>query len=510
MESFKVPYSSTNQFSKLVIDYLNEDGQLKPFISHFPSLENFEKQIAEKQNHKINRKVLVEVLKKQNSYLSLSEQSKNNIEKLLSKNTFSMTTGHQLCLFTGPLYFIYKIISTINLSQQLKEKYPKNNFVPVFWMATEDHDFQEVNHINLFGKKIAWDSKQSGAVGHMKLKGIQKVLNKLKAVFGESKNIQQLIQLFENAYLEHNSLATATRYLVNELFGKYGLVIIDGDDKRLKEQFLPIIKKDILQNGFVKSIQKCSNELVKNYKVQAYVRDVNFFKLSKEKRELIKGGVTKNEIAEKPEKFSPNVLMRPLYQESILPNIAYIGGGAEVAYWMQLKTAFKQESIPFPILVLRNSVMLISTKQLQKITDLGFVLEDLFLEEDQLHKQYIQIQTSSISLDKEIETINRIFDSMSEKTIDKNLQSTIKAEKQKQLKSLQKLEKKLLKSEKRKHEIALQKISKLKKNLFPNNSLQERFDNFIPFYLKDGRNFIEILLTELNPLAANFVILPLQ
>ena len=510
MESFKVPYSSTNQFSKLVIDYLNEDGQLKPFISHFPSLENFEKQIAEKQNHKINRKVLVEVLKKQNSYLSLSEQSKNNIEKLLSKNTFSMTTGHQLCLFTGPLYFIYKIISTINLSQQLKEKYPKNNFVPVFWMATEDHDFQEVNHINLFGKKIAWDSKQSGAVGHMKLKGIQKVLNKLKAVFGESKNIQQLIQLFENAYLEHNSLATATRYLVNELFGKYGLVIIDGDDKRLKEQFLPIIKKDILQNGFVKSIQKCSNELVKNYKVQAYVRDVNFFKLSKEKRELIKGGVTKNEIAEKPEKFSPNVLMRPLYQESILPNIAYIGGGAEVAYWMQLKTAFKQENIPFPILVLRNSVMLISTKQLQKITDLGFVLEDLFLEEDQLHKQYVQIQTSSISLDKEIETINRIFDSMSEKTIDKNLQSTIKAEKQKQLKSLQKLEKKLLKSEKRKHEIALQKISKLKKNLFPNNSLQERFDNFIPFYLKDGRNFIEILLTELNPLAANFVILPLQ
>ena len=510
MESFKVPYSSTNQFSKLVIDYLNEDGQLKPFISHFPSLENFEKQIAEKQNHKINRKVLVEVLKKQNSNLSLSEQSTNNIEKLLSKNTFSMTTGHQLCLFTGPLYFIYKIISTINLSQQLKEKYPKNNFVPVFWMATEDHDFQEVNHINLFGKKIVWDSKQSGAVGHMKLKGIQKVLNELKAVFGESKNVQQLIQLFENAYLEHNSLATATRYLVNELFGKYGLVIIDGDDKRLKEQFLPIIKKDILQNGFVKSIQKCSNELVKNYKVQAHVRDVNFFKLSKEKRELIKGGVTKNEIAEKPEKFSPNVLMRPLYQESILPNIAYIGGGAEVAYWMQLKTAFKQENIPFPILVLRNSVMLISTKQLQKITDLDFVLEDLFLEEDQLHKQYVQIQTSSISLDKEIETINRIFDSMSEKTIDKNLQSTIKAEKQKQLKSLQKLEKKLLKSEKRKHEIALQKISKLKKNLFPNNSLQERFDNFIPFYLKDGGNFIEILLAELNPLAANFVILPLQ
>ena len=510
MKAVEIPYKKTNQFSKLVIDYINKDKKIAPFINHFPTLENFEEQIIEKQNHNINRSLLVKVIQQQNANFLLSEETKNNIDFLLNKDTFTVTTGHQLCLFTGPLYFIYKIISTIKLSQQLKERYPKNNFVPVFWMATEDHDFKEVNHINLFGKKIVWDSNQSGAVGHMKLEGIQKVLDELKVVFGESKNVQQLIQLFENAYLEHNSLAAATRYLVNELFGRYGLVIIDGDDKRLKEQFIPIIKKDILQNGFVKSIQKCSNELVKSYKVQAHIRDVNFFRLSDEKRELIKGGVTKNEIVEQAEKFSPNVLMRPLYQESILPNIAYIGGGAEVAYWMQLKTAFKQESIPFPILVLRNSVMLVSTKQLQKVTDLGFVLEDLFLEEAQLHKKYVQIQTSAISLEKEIQVINIIFDSISERTVDKNLQSTIKAEKQKQLRSLQKLEKKLLRSEKRKHEVAVQKISKLKKNLFPKNSLQERFDNFIPFYLKDGENFIKILLAELNPLAANFVILPIQ
>ena len=510
MKSFEIPYSSTNQFSKLVIDYLNEGLELKPFISHFPRLEKFEKQIVEKQSHKINRKILVEILRKQNSNLSLSEQSRRNIKRLLSENTFSITTGHQLCLFTGPLYFIYKIISSLNLSKKLRERYPKKDFIPIFWMATEDHDFQEVNHINLFGEKIEWDSKQSGPVGQMKTEGIRKVLEELKVTLGKSENAQQLIQLFENAYLKQSSLADATRYLVNELFGKYGILIIDGDDKRLKEQFLQVIKKDILQNGFVKSIQKCNNELVKNYKVQAHVRDVNFFKLSNEKRELIKGGVTANEIEKEPEKFSPNVLMRPLYQESILPNIAYVGGGSEVGYWMQLKIAFKQEKIPFPILILRNSAMLISTKQFQRVIDLGFVLEDLFLEETKLHKQYIQMQTSSISLEKELETTNRVFDTILERIVDKNLQSTIKAEKQKQLKSLQKLEKKLLKSEKRQHKIALEKISKLKKNLFPNNSLQERFDNFIPFYLKHGENFIEILLSELNPLAANFVILPLQ
>jgi bacillithiol biosynthesis cysteine-adding enzyme BshC len=511
MKSFEIPYSSTNQFSKLVIDYLNEGLELKPFISHFPTLGNFEKQIIEKQNHEINRSVLIEVLKEQNASFSLSEKSKINIDLLLSEDTFTITTGHQLCLFTGPLYFIYKIISAINLSQQLKDKYPTKTFVPIFWMATEDHDFKEINHIHLFGKKIVWNSKQEGAVGRMKLDGFDEVITALKLLLGESENAKKLIVLFENAYLKHDNLADATHYLVNKLFGKYGLVILDGDDKKLKKQFIPIIKKDILESGFVNTIKECSEDLAKDYKAQAFVRDINFFKLSEKRRELIKGEVSENEIKENPEKFSPNVLMRPLYQETILPNIATIGGAAEVAYWMQLKTAFKQEEIPFPILVLRNSAIIVSKKQFQKYTNLGFTIEDIFLQEAQLHKQYILSQVSSeISLEKEKKELEELFSKLLNKTTDKSLQSTIKAEQQKQLNSLQKLEEKLLKSEKKDHETALLQISNLKAKLFPNNSLQERYDNFIPYYLKDWENFIEILKEELNPLATNFVILTLQ
>ena len=504
----EVPYNQINKFSKLVIDYVNEDKNIKPFINHFPTLENFEKQIIEKQNHPINRVLLREVLKEQNANFTLSKKTKNNIDTILNKNTFTITTGHQLCLFTGPLYFIYKIITAINLSQQLEEKYPKNNFIPVFWMATEDHDFKEINHINLFGKKIAWNSKQFGAVGSMNLEGFDAVIKALKSVLGNSQNAQKLIQLFENAYLKQNKLADATRYLVNELFGKHGLVILDGDDKRLKTQFIPIIKKDILESGFVNTIKESSEDLAKDYKAQAFVRDINFFKLSEKKRELIKGEVSENEIKENPEKFSPNVLMRPLYQETILPNIATIGGAAEVAYWMQLKTAFKQEGIPFPILVLRNSAIIVSKKQFQKFTNLGFTIEDIFLQEAQLHKQYILSQVSSeISIEKEKKELEKLFSKLLNKTTDKSLQSTIKAEQQKQLNSLQKLEEKLLKSEKKNHETALLQISNLKAKLFPNNSLQERYDNFIPYYLKDGENFIEILKEELNPLSPNFVIL---
>ena len=162
-------------------------------------------------------------------------------------------------------------------------------------------------------------------------------------------------------------------------------------------------------------------------------------------------------------------------------------------------------------MVLRNSAIIVSKKQFQKYTNLGFTIEDIFLQEAQLHKQYILSQVSSeISLEKEKKELEELFSKLLNKTTDKSLQSTIKAEQQKQLNSLQKLEEKLLRSEKKDHETALLQISNLKAKLFPNNSLQERYDNFIPYYLKDWENFIEILKEELNPLATNFVILTLQ
>ena len=398
MELTNLPYQTTNRYSKLIIDYVNEDKKLNPFVNHFPSFSNFKKQITEKRNHTIDRGVLVKVLKEQNFNFPLSVASKSNINLLKSDETFTVTTGHQLCLFTGPLYFIYKIVSTINIAEQLKEKYPQYNFVPTFWMATEDHDLQEINHINLFGKKIEWDSKQTGAVGRMSLDRFESVLMQLKEVLGETENAKKLVSLFENAYLKHKNLADATRFLVNELFGKFGLVIIDGDDEKLKQQFVPIIKKDILQNGFVTAIKQNSKSLAKDYKVQAFVRDINFFKLTKDNRELIKEEIAQKEIAENSENFSPNVLLRPLYQEIILPNIAYVGGGAEVGYWMQLKTAFKQENIPFPILILRNSAMLINDKQKQKIESLGFEINDLFSAIDELKKYMFYLILSRILL----------------------------------------------------------------------------------------------------------------
>ena len=504
----KILYSKTNSFSKFIIDYLESKDNNSSEYTSLPNIEDFEKQISEKKNHSINRNLLVDILLKQNKGITLSKKSNSNIQSLRLKNTFSVTTGHQLSLFTGPLYVIYKIISTINLCDQLNNKYSENKFVPIYWMATEDHDFNEINHINLFGEKIEWNSNQSGAVGKMQLDDFNKVILELKKALGSNTNSDKLIEIFESSYLRSKNLADATRTLFQEIFGKYGLVIIDGDCKDLKRIFIPFIKKDILYNGFVDAIKKSSSIFSKDYKQQVFVRDSNFFKLSKSKRELITEEISELEIDDFPYTFSPNVLLRPLYQEVVLPNIAYVGGGAELSYWMQLKLAFKQEKIPFPALVLRNSALILSQKQSLKILKLGFKFSDIFLPLDDLKKQYVfSVSEKVISLDKEIEDISLIYKRIESKTDDQSMQNSIQAMLQKQLSLIKSLQQKLIRLEKKNHETSINQITNIKNSLFPNNNLQERYNNLSEYYFKYGDNFIESIKSNFDPLNPNFVIL---
>ena len=202
---------------------------------------------------------LVDVLKKQNQAINLSDLTQSNIESLESTDTFTITTGHQLCIFTGPLYFLYKIVSTINLSLALKEKYPSKHFVPVFWLASEDHDFDEINHINLFDQTIRWDSSQGGAVGRMNLSNFSNVLEDLNLLIGKGQNAERLKAIFYKAYSSTN-LALATRILINELF-KDDIVIIDGDDVHLKV-FVDIMKKDIQDHILHQNLQDLNLQLI--------------------------------------------------------------------------------------------------------------------------------------------------------------------------------------------------------------------------------------------------------
>ena len=313
------------------------------------------------------------------------------------------------------------------------------------------------------------------------------------------------MRIFRKCYSEKN-LSESSRLLVNELFGKYGIVILDANDKKLKQKLIPIIKEDVVNQNLHSIISERTEELSDEFNSQAFVRNINFFNISEGKREKITEKVSEDEIENNPETFSPNVLIRPLYQELILPNIAYIGGGAEISYWMQLKTVFKYLSIPFPILVLRNSVMWIEERDLKKWRKLGLKMSDVFRSADDLSKKFI-LDKSNINLDLEKKKIEDIYSDLENKTSDISLKQSIKSDKMKQIRSLEKLEKKLIRLEKEKHEISINQINKIKNKLFPNNVLQERTDNIISFYLNHGNKFIETLMEEINPLDTNFLIL---
>ncbi|HQV35205.1 MAG TPA: bacillithiol biosynthesis cysteine-adding enzyme BshC [Flavobacterium sp.] len=529
-----ISYQQSGYFSALINDYLNEKPELKALYHRFPNLENFKLQLEEKRNNfnykdngKLKREDLVSVLEKQYQSIVASETTLNNIKLLNNLNTFTITTGHQLNLFTGPLYFLYKIVSTINLCKELKSEFPEHDFVPIYWMATEDHDFEEINYFNFKHKKISWNRESFGPVGRLSSDGLEAVFAVFESEIGLGKNAEGLKNLFKKAYLEHTNLADATRFLANELFSKEGLVIIDADKSDLKKSFIPYIKNEVLnQTAFAKVNE--TSPLLESYSVQVNPREINLFYIENNLRERIvfengsyavlntKMTFSEEEILKEvdnhPEKFSPNVLLRPLYQEVILPNLCYIGGGGELAYWLELKSFFESQHVTFPILLLRNSVLLATEKQVEKADKLQLTWRDLFLNQQELFNQKTKLLSDfTIDFTAQKDALKKQFEALHEmaKTTDKSFLGAVKAQEAKQIRGLENLEKRLLKAEKRVHQEQLNRIISLQNELFPNQSLQERKINFSEFYVEFGAELIEILLKELKPLENEFKVVVL-
>jgi bacillithiol biosynthesis cysteine-adding enzyme BshC len=522
-----LPFDQVPQLSERDKAYALAEERLRPFYQYDVSIESFEKVIADKSKDKTDRALLVKVLRDQYQKLDGSPLSLKNIESLLDENTFTVTTAHQPSLFTGPLYYIYKIISTLNLAEQLNAHYPNNHFVPVFITGGEDHDFDEINHFRLFGKKIEWQNDEEGAVGMMSTTTLQPVLDATKEILGDSPNAQSLSQLLDKAVTSSSNYSGVARYLTNELFKKYGLVVLDTNDKDLKHSFIPYIKKEILEQASKPLVEETVSKLEKiGFSEQAYPREINFFYLQDGSRSRIieEGDQYKvldtnihfsrhsliETIEKYPERFSPNVVMRPIYQELILPNLAYIGGGGELAYWLERKSQFEYFGLNYPMLIRRNSVQIIDKGSAKKMDKLGLNILDLFDDIESTIKSYVKKNTENeLSLAEEKQQLATIFRSIKEKAgeIDPTLVKSTMAEATRQLNSLNQLEGKLMRAEKQRHDIAINQMRGLKEKLFPGNNLQERKDNFMNFYLKHGEAFFDMLKAELNPLNKGFIII---
>jgi len=508
--------SSTNLFSSLFKDYISNSEKTQSFYKYHFSKDDFKMYLKENTFDNVNRPALVKALHQQANLVSnTTDATKTHIALLEQSNAYTVTTGHQLCLFTGPLYFIYKIVSTISLCKTLKLQFPDKHFVPVYWMATEDHDFEEINHANVFGKKISWNSLQKGSVGEFSTEGLQEVITELKTILGGSENANALIQLFEKAYINHSNLADATRYLVNELFGEYGLIILDGNHAELKQLFKEEFKTDIFENRPFKLVTDTIIELHKNYSSQVNPREINVFYKDKGIRERIEKqddqyvvlntslSFSKEEletlIEKSPEKLSPNVVLRPLYQQKILPNITYVGGPGEIAYWLQYKTMFEDFKIHFPILMPRHFVILLDKGTQNKIQKLNLNTEDIFKDGEDLVKAFIKTEHENVNLEDAKTQLATLYQSVLQTVseIDKSLVAATEAEKQKAINGIINIEQKINRALKQKSETDINQIWLIKEKLFPKNTPQERYDNFSMYYIKYGSNFIPTLIDEL-------------
>lgn len=535
MEIGCLPFIETGYFSKLMTDYVSGAPALIPFYDKPPNIAGLQAQRKDKIAHfpKAHRLVLQRVLKEQYEGLPLTEQVQKQIEALGLETTTTIVTGHQLNLFSGPLYFLYKIVAVINLAKQLSMDKQAGKVIPVYWMATEDHDFEEINYFNIKGVKLKWTPpfKASGAVGRYATEGLEDLLPHLEQLLGSGKNAKFLVSLFKSSYLEQPNLSAATRAFAHSLFGSQGLLILDADHPELKKLLVPHIKKDVFEQTAFEKVSQTNRALEASseaYHIQVNPREINYFYLDQAIRERIvasdKGFEVQNSslkftakelealIEKHPERFSPNVIARPLYQELILPNVAYVGGGGELAYWLELKTYFEAHEVLFPVLMLRNSALLLSEKQWKKWTKMGLTSKDLFLKRHPLINKKIRA-ISNIDLDlsplrKQLQQQFLSLYELAEET-DASFLGAVQAQEVKQMKGINALEKRLLQAQKKKLQDQVSRLSELHERLFPGKSLQERQQNFSEFYVSYGSDLLVALNEHLDPLKNGFSVLSL-
>lgn len=522
-----IPYRETGYFTEIVLDYIAQHQKLKEFYTHAPDWNGLQDALDAKKQSSIDREALVQVLEEQYATLDTTDAVKQSIQQLGLQNTFSICTAHQPNIFTGHLYAIYKIAHAIKLAEACKEHFPGNNFVPVFYMGSEDADIEELGHIFLGGEKLVWDTKQTGAVGRMKIdKGAQDMLNRIAGELEVQPHGKELLHILRSCYAPGKTMQQASLELFNILFGKYGLIVLIADHAALKKSMKQVFSDDLFEQKPSAIVSATSERLAKQYKVQAHPRNINLFYLTENKRERIEQNgdqfevlnsdirfsknELKKELDEHPERFSPNVILRGIYQENILPNIAFIGGGGELAYWLEFRNLFEQYKVPFPVLVLRNSFLVVEEKWQKKMESLGLSIPEIFLKEQQLADAYVKRNTENpVSIANEIQNATAFYEQLkntASKT-DSTLVPHIASLEKKAIHRLQELEKKMLRAEKRKFTDALGQVKKLRSALFPNNSLQERIDNFMPGYARFGNGFIDMVHEHSLPIAAAFTVL---
>ena len=519
-----ISYQATNSFSEIVIDYINREPSLRPFFNQFPDILGVQELINQQKDAGVDRNLLVSGLEKQYLTSEPVKEVSSNIEKLSKNNTFTITTAHQPNIFTGPLYFIYKILHVISLSEYLNKELSEYNFVPVFYMGSEDADIDELGVVRIDSKEYRWKTKQKGAVGRMLVDdSLLALVNEMQGQLGVLPFGNEILHHLRNCYSKGKSIEQATFEFIHFLFGKYGLVVVLPDNPSFKKIFLPIAEKEIREQFSSEATSFTIEKLSEKYKIQARGRDINLFLIEGDKRQRIStsgNGILLQEsgtelslekisavFKDHPEKISPNVLLRPLFQCMLLPDVVFTGGGGEIAYWLELKAMFDAAGIPFPVLSLRNSFLLLNEKNSRLIERLNLEPEQIFMKNEDLFRQIVVETTENLlSLTPVINVVREAYKEAMKiaVAVDVTLKGNVEKIEKHSVNALQDLEKKLVRAEKKKFDNERRQIEKLKQSLFPNGNLQERSESILGWYAIYGPSLIDTIYIHSKPFEHKF------
>lgn len=528
-----INFSDIPGHQNLFLDYLYEFENVADFFANdFRNRENYLKifrSISESRQDFASR--IPDIISNQYANLNPSGKTAQNIKKLADKKTLAIVTGQQLGILGGPLYTFYKIITAIKLSQFLSERYDDYNFVPVFWLEGDDHDFNEVRTIKIiddnnslvtvgYKEEIEEDDlKQS--IGLIKLdNSINDFFTALEKELKETEFKSSLLQQLKNCFQEGRTFKDAFRDLIFNYFDNYGLVIFDPQTDEVKQLLKPIFKKEI--NDFrihTEQLVHVSATLEELYHAQVKVKPVNLFLRVDEGRHSIepvenefrlrrkRKSYTQEQLLEvlenEPDKFSPNVLLRPICQDYLLPTAFYIAGPSEIAYFAQLKPLYELYNIVEPIIYPRSSLTILENSIAGSLDKFSIGINDVFVDVENVKKRIINSVEQS-SVDEMFSDISNqlenSFDQLKEKLfdLDKTIADSSNRYRDKILGTIAELKSKAEKAQQKKYEVTLRQIDRAAVHLFPNSNLQEREINFVYFVNKYGDEFLKRVFDELQ------------
>lgn len=495
-------------YPSLINDYisgkLNKDGIINWKYSESQVLKN----ASNRNFSKFQREVLVAGLKKQYKNFQLTKSEEKSLSLLSKDNSYTITTGHQLNLLGGAQFFYTKILDVIRLASKLSAN-SEYNFVPIFWMASEDHDYEEISNVSIFGKKISCPGLNKGPVGRISNTHFLDFIAEVEIVLGDEERFKEIKKIISIAFNDHKTLSEITRSFVRSLFSDKGLLIIDGDDEDFKKQFSKIAIQEVENQTSYKAVEK-QLLLMRNYKIQVNPRDINLFYIEDKVRERIVktelGFSTVNRLKNWTSKsfkdlsinsassISPNVLLRPLYQELILPNVAYIGGAGEISYWLELEPMFKDFGVQYPLPIVRTSYFVVPQKIMNWLENNKIDFIDLFGNKDKLLNDLIKlIGSKGVSLEKEKEELKQFHKKLIKKAklISVDLEKVILGEEKRAINALINVEKRFVNAEKKNHEQTICKLNNIISKVFPRGVPMERDQSFIPLITREEFQFTE-------------------